>query len=831
MSEIEISYIENHYEINSEFLKKSYLCNEFQNESEKNQILLFKSLLRAGYYLNVLDLIDRYLANFSLNNLLKKELLLIQCEACLYSYNFDRGKSIFLKLISIVEKNDIKNETDNFKFQLDFHKLFFNYNRNEALKSDSIIANYYNIIKEKEDQDLLIEYYTKSALYYRRRHEFLKSINFFEIALNNYSVLGNIYAMAEIYYQLGYSYLIMDKTDLSIQNFEQSVDLFEKLNIRNRQAGALSFLGYAYYKAIELKKAEKYILQSLNIPKVYEGDYFDLYAKINLAELYSTKGQINKSLECFLEAELGHIRFGNKKLLGEILNDIGRLYSAQGKFELAFSNHQRAKDIFDSINDPLGIPWTLIYIGKSLFEMGDYDNSIDSWAESLNIFMDLNDKHGQGFSSLYLGDAHLVLNDGLALSYYKQSRQIFEEIQNINILQSYIGEGIVLEEMDDTEQSYLIISKAKKIITEANGVNIAIEESLYRYGILSIQYSLGKTHPENSPQYLDLILSYLDKMPDSPKTEQRRNFFTAIKLRSTQRLKEQYESLKLLESIISSDIIDYQTFILAYLYIFEAKIFELKVYRKPEIILEANNILNEMVKLTSFSLSAWTAKILALQARMKVLELKFDEAKKCLNDAIQIAVLKSMNRIAFQFSNQYDEMVNTIVDLEKNQASDLTLNERLDIMDLTIFDSDRNKFSLQIPDEEPVYLSLITTQGITLFSHPFGLFSSENFDQLISGFLVAINSVILKLFSSSGFIERIKNKEYTITLYTLLDPIHICYAYKGFSYHAQKKIELFKDLLIKEHLVEMLMVASNKNKILNDNEIIFLTEKLNKIFK
>ena len=206
MSEIEISYIENHYEINSEFLKKSYLCNEFQNESEKNQILLFKSLLRAGYYLNVLDLIDRYLANFSLNNLLKKELLLIQCEACLYSYNFDRGKSIFLKLISIVEKNDIKNETDNFKFQLDFHKLFFNYNRNEALKSDSIIANYYNIIKEKEDQDLLIEYYTKSALYYRRRHEFLKSINFFEIALNNYSVLGNIYAMAEIYYQLGYSY-------------------------------------------------------------------------------------------------------------------------------------------------------------------------------------------------------------------------------------------------------------------------------------------------------------------------------------------------------------------------------------------------------------------------------------------------------------------------------------------------------------------------------------------------------------------------------------------------------------------------------------------------
>ena len=176
-------------------------------------------------------------------------------------------------------------------------------------------------------------------------------------------------------------------------------------------------------------------------------------------------------------------------------------------------------------------------------------------------------------------------------------------------------------------------------------------------------------------------------------------------------------------------------------------------------------------------------------------------------------------------------MVNTIVDLENIQSNKLTLAERLEISNLTIFDPNRDKFNLEIPKEEPIYLSFITTSGMTLCSFNFHLNLTEDFDQLMSGFLVAINSVIVKLFSSSGFIERIKHDQYTITIYNLIDPIHICYVYKGRSYHAQLKLNELNAKLLGHPILQILIEASNQKRTLNQSETNVIQSLLDQTFK
>ena len=562
----------------------------------------------------------------------------------------------------------------------------------------------------------------------------------------------------------------------------------------NQYAHSLAYIGDIYNKKGEISTATKILLNALKIEKVFDKDYYDTDTKETLATTCFKSGDLDQALKYFLEAEQFY-RKGNLKSLGGVLNQIGRVKSSQGKFITSLEYHNEALEIFTSIKDLLGIPWTNIYLGESKFEMGDFDGALNSWLRCYEQFTELQNPFGLGFSSVYIGKVYLLLNNEKAIKYYQESIKIFEKIENDEgKAEAYIGYGIILEERNQQEEADIYFNKARAIINNAEKQNASLGDKLYNYCLLSLENSLGKGKNYNK-SYLSLITAYFNRVQENKKNKLRKTFLQAVKLNLTSRLREKTKAFELFESITKNEIIHYYTTLLSYLYILEISIFELKTFNNPDILVDVNNILDELVNLTSSNnFSSWAVRTIALKAQVKIIELDYEEAKKLLNEAINIAVSKNMNRLAFQLSNQYDEMVNQIVkldELKSRRTVESSLSDILEITDFSIFDSNRNKFNLEIPNEEPTYLSLINTSGVTLFSVNFNVGTGtlkEDFDQLISGFLIALNSVILKLFASSGFIERIKHKEYTITLYSLIDTIYICYAYKGSSYHSQNKI-------------------------------------------
>jgi tetratricopeptide (TPR) repeat protein len=828
IQKMKISFSENKFEDIVTILKidESIISSQLLN---KEILATFSSsLINAGYYLTAIHVIDSILKNLSENEKeLKIKLLLLQCEACIYGYNFFKGKNVFYSLeIFFKEKNGFENEKLLF-LQYEILKSFFNLPSEANTESDCKISKYIEIMNEKPDYKSLSFCYLKMGLNDRVNHKFSDAIINFERSLFNYSKIEDKFGIANVHYQLGYSYLILDKLELAIENFNTSKEIFNELKLYNKFSGTLTFLGYAYMKNGDLKTAEMLLLESLTVKKIFENDYFENYSRENLGDLYFIRGDFDSSLHYYLKAKEGFEENKSIKLLSAVLNKLGTLNSAQGHFEASLSYHTSALKNFTNINDYMGIPWTKLYLGESKFEMGDFDGALSCFNESLSQFTSFNNIHGIGFVSLLIGRIYLILNNENAIEYYLNAKNIFTKMDYYEgLVEAYIGLGICYEEKNKDNEALELIKKAQDIVTIQKKGHQGIAEKIFKYGLYSIENTLGKGY-----SYIDFISSSLDQLDENKKNKQRKKFLKAIKLKNELRLREQSKALELFESIIKEEIIEYHTTILSYLFIFEIKIFELKAYNNTEFISEANEILEKIIKLTSSNdLSLWTAKILALKAEIKLIELNFNEAKKFLNEAMKIAVSKNMKRLAFQFSNKYDEMVNKIVQLQLVQSERLTIAERLEITDLSIFDSNRDKFNLEIPTEESSYISIISETGHTLYSFNFNNTPTEEFDQLISGFLVAINSVISKLFASTGFIERIKHNEYTITLFSLIESVYICYAYKGPSYHAQNKIEDFKKVIEGETISRLLIEASNKKKTLNQEEIDLIEKILFSIF-
>ena len=82
---------------------------------------------------------------------------------------------------------------------------------------------------------------------------------------------------------------------------------------------------------------------------------------------------------------------------------------------------------------------------------------------------------------------------------------------------------------------------------------------------------------------------------------------------------------------------------------------------------------------------------------------------------------------------------------------------------------------------------------MTVFSKTFQI-NRPVAEHLIGSFLTAINAVLQETFAEDGIIERIKHADYTL----LLDPVKpflVCYAFKGASYFALKRLNQFVEVL------------------------------------
>ena len=108
-------------------------------------------------------------------------------------------------------------------------------------------------------------------------------------------------------------------------------------------------------------------------------------------------------------------------------------------------------------------------------------------------------------------------------------------------------------------------------------------------------------------------------------------------------------------------------------------------------------------------------------------------------------------------------------------------------------------------------------------------------DQLIGGFISAVNTFGRQIFSTTGQVERIKHGDYTLISKIVLNRLTFCYAFKGPSFLATKKfdklIEKFLEHPLKKTFISNIrtgyLLDENEDKIMKNlvRECIFISEE------
>jgi hypothetical protein len=275
---------------------------------------------------------------------------------------------------------------------------------------------------------------------------------------------------------------------------------------------------------------------------------------------------------------------------------------------------------------------------------------------------------------------------------------------------------------------------------------------------------------------------------------QRYHLSEDLLLKDSDRIVEKARAQEIFKQVAEEPVVALELTTFASLNLCELLLLELKTFGNEKILRELKTIYQMLLDIAGLQKSySLLAETYLLQSKLALLELDVKQAQKHLSEAEQIAGDKGLRRLAVKVSNEHDSLLDQSSkwnDLAKRNAS---IAERLELAQL---EDTMAKMILgrseEIPDvpEEPVMLLTMDEEsGLTLYSKKF-LPEGQLDEQIIGGFLTAINSFGRELFSTTGSLERIKHQDFTIMMKPQ-KPLMFCYVFKGQSYHALQKLDRF----------------------------------------
>ena len=182
-----------------------------------------------------------------------------------------------------------------------------------------------------------------------------------------------------------------------------------------------------------------------------------------------------------------------------------------------------------------------------------------------------------------------------------------------------------------------------------------------------------------------------------------------------------------------------------------------------------------------------------LQAKLALLHFDFNSARRFLTQAQKTAESKGIRRLAIKISYEHDKLIEQLHLWKSLKESETSISERWKLAGLNEQIALMKKKGLgEVPDildEKPVFLLIVSEGGVPLFSQSFS--EDTKFEEhLFGGFFTTINRFITENFSEG--LDRASFGKYTL-LMNVFSPFLMCYIYKGQSYSAQKRINIFLD--------------------------------------
>jgi len=308
------------------------------------------------------------------------------------------------------------------------------------------------------------------------------SLEYWQEAFQTAQKIGDRVLIADVYHQIGYTYMNQGEYKTSLENLENAAAIYRDLDSLKSYAGILNDIGLIYRNWGKYDKALEYYLKALDISKTinyhegvgmtsnsigqiyyYREDYsnainfFKEYynaskqlgnaravagASNNIASSYLELGKNDEALEYFLKSLKIYDSLGISIGVAIIQDNIGSLYYKQKLYDNALLYHLNALEIFESLQSPARICYTKKNIGEVLLAQGKIDRAIEMFDSSITIAKEIGLKDVERDCYKFLSECyqakqnykkaynfllnHMVIKDSILNS---ESIQKLEELQ------------------------------------------------------------------------------------------------------------------------------------------------------------------------------------------------------------------------------------------------------------------------------------------------------------------------------------------------------------------------------------------------------------------
>ncbi len=453
--------------------------------------------------------------------------------------------------------------------------------------------------------------------------------------------------------------------------------------------------------------------------------------------------------------------------------------------------------------DPLLRDWFLMKINVSLgtiyLNNGEYDSALNYLSESSS----LNDKHnwktGQAEVLLIIGLIYFFQDEVLAIEKYQESLKIAKEIgytrailvNEFNLVDCFYEKGDFQKALKLAKILHKKAHEAK--ITHSIGVSLSI-----------IIRSLLELNLDDQIQpYLDELEELATTFPQNHIINYDYQYAKALVLKSSNLFTDRIQAQELFTKLMTETPgirIDPKIGF----HITELTLKELQTTNNESLLVEFEQTLDLMrEKALQFKSPSMVVETYLLESKLALIQTNLKESQQKLDQALKLAREKNLHRMLFKVSKAYDKFLDEKKIWESLITKEAPLKERLNkakldqLIDQAIH---RRLETIEEVPEESVYLFIICDSGLTVYSYDF---QEEQVidDQLVGGFLSAINTFCQEMFSTKGgYLERVKYQDYTILLEPIGESFICSYVIRGQSYLASKRLIKLIDEIKSSHL-------------------------------
>jgi len=454
----------------------------------------------------------------------------------------------------------------------------------------------------------------------------------------------------------------------------------------------------------------------------------------------------------------------------------------------------KSLNLSDEIDDKVLYARTLFRKGKILTYQGKLDESHEILEESLEIGKKLNDHSIMANSLVAIGEIHRLKGDfGQALQFFDTALILLQKIgNNYGMAITYNNVGIVYYSQGDFDNSFEFFTKSLEKALEID-FNFTVVESLYYLINILLSrddYFEAKEHLDisrnASKDQQDTMIFYYSQLSEAV-YHKKANRFTSLG-----------KAQEILEYIIGKNLVYQEINIHAMLNLCEILLHELRFTNNPEILEDLEEISDKLLNIAKEQISrSLLAEVYWLKGRLALVDADIDKSTGFLSQAQIIAEGQNLENLARKISSDHDAILTEYAGWKNIIEENASLAERIkasQVDKLILNMINRATFDLEeIENDAPVMLMILDENGIPFFSYQFG--DEDQVNQILfSGFLTAINNIIQEVFSTKGSLKRIEHQNYLL-IFRQIDNVIICYAFKGSSYSASKKIESFRSRL------------------------------------